>query len=157
MNDHDDMRRLLALAAAGALGPGEEERVTRHIQSCDVCSAEFAQWRFLISGLRRLPTPQPPPDLVERARARAEARFAEEAEDRWNRGVMIFVVAIAWTLTLMSWPLIRLVNGGLLGFLDARLHQAWIVFAVFTTLAWLAGGAAAVLLSVHQRRERSLA
>jgi anti-sigma factor RsiW len=156
MNDHDDIRRLLALAAAGALEPGEEDRVARHIQSCDVCSVEFGQWRFLIGGLRRLPTPQPSPGLVERARARAEARFREETEFLWNRGVMIFVIALAWTLTLMSWPLVRLVNGGLLGFLDPRLHQAWIVFAIFTTLAWVVGGAAAVLLSLRQRRERSL-
>jgi len=157
MNEHDDIRRLLALAAAGALELGEEERVARHIQSCAACAAELEEWRFLAAGLRRLPTPQPPLGLVERARARAEARFAEEAENRWHRGVMVFVVVLAWALTLISWPLVRLVSRGLLGLLDPRLNQAWIGFAGITTVVWLAGGTAAVLLSLHQRRERSLA
>lgn len=157
MNDHDAIRQMLALAAAGALEPSEERRVAAHIQSCAGCAAELEEWQVIAGGLRRLPTPQPPASLVERARARAEARLAEEAEYRFHRGVMIFLVFFAWALTLMSWPLVRLVSGGLLGLLDPRLNQAWIGFAAFTTFAWLGGGAAAVLLSLRQRRERSLA
>ena len=87
----------------------------------------------------------------------AEARFAEEAESRWQRGVMIFVVTFAWVLTIVSWPLVRLVTGGLLDLLDPRLNQTWITFAGLTTLVWLTGGTAAVLLSLRQRRERRLA
>jgi anti-sigma factor RsiW len=148
---------MLALAAAGALEPSEERLVAAHIQSCADCAAELEEWQLLTGGLRRLPTPQPSASLVERARARAEARLAEEAEHRFHRGVMIFLVFFSWALTLMSWPLVRLVSGGLLGLLDPRLNQAWIGFAAFTTFVWLGGGAAAVLLSLHQRRERSLA
>jgi anti-sigma factor RsiW len=157
MSEHDQIRELLALGAAGALEPEEEERVARHIRSCAMCSGELEDWQRLALGLRRLPTPQAPRGLVERARARAEAKLAEETEQRWNRGVMIFLVVFAWALTLLSWPLVRLVSGGLLGMLDPRLNQAWIGFAVFTTLAWLGGGAAAILLSLHQRRERRMA
>jgi len=157
MSDHEKIRELLALAAAGALEAGEEEQVTNHIRSCAECSAELEDWRLLASGLRHLPTPQPRPIIVERARARAEIGFAEEAERRWHRIVMISVVLFAWVLTLLSWPLVRLVSGGLLGMLDPRLNQAWLGFAVFTTFVWLAGGGAAILLSLHQRRERRLA
>jgi len=157
MSEHDHVRELLALGAAGALEPEEEERVARHIRSCALCTEELEEWRRMAAGLRRLPTPQAPRGLVERARARAEARLAEESEHRWNRGVMIFLVVFAWALTLLSWPLVKLVSGGLQGILDPRLNQAWIEFAVFTTLAWLGGGAAAILLSLHQRRERRLA
>ena len=157
MNDHEKIRELLALAAAGALEPAEEEQVTKHMRSCEACAAELEEWRLLAGGLRRLPTPQPRAIIVERARARAEIGFAEEAERRWHRIVMISVVLFAWALTLLSWPLVRLVSGGLLGMLDPRLNHAWFGFAVFTSVVWLAGGTAAVALSLQKRRERRLA
>jgi hypothetical protein len=157
MNDHDKIRELLALSAADALTQAEEEQVMNHARSCAECSSELDSWRLLAAGMRRLPTPQPRPLIVERARARAEIRFAEEAENRWHRIVMIGVILFAWALTLMSWPVVRLVSGGLLGMLDPRLNHAWLGFAVFTTIIWMTGGAAAVFLSLQQRRERRLA
>ena len=157
MNDHDKIRELLALSVADALTRAEEEQVMNHARSCAECSSELDSWRLLAAGMRRLPTPQPRPLIVERARARAEIRFAEEAEHRWHRIVMIGVILFAWALTLMSWPVVRLVSGGLLGMLDPRLNHAWLGFAVFTTIIWMTGGAAAVFLSLQQRRERRLA
>jgi hypothetical protein len=157
MNDHDKIRELLALSVADALTQAEEEQVMNHARSCAECSSELDSWRLLAAGMRRLPTPQPRPLIVERARARAEIRFAEEVENRWHRIVMIGVILFAWALTLMSWPVVRLVSGGLLGMLDPRLNHAWLGFAVFTTIIWMTGGAAAVFLSLQQRRERRLA
>lgn len=157
MSEHDEIRELLALAASGALESEEEERVARHIRSCALCSEELEDWRRIASGLRRIPTPQAPRGLVERARARAEMKLAEEAEHRWNRRVMIFVIVFAWAITLMSWPVFRLISNGFLSLVDPGMNKAWIGFAVFTTLAWIGGGAAAILLSLHQRRERRLA
>ncbi|MGB8522119.1 MAG: hypothetical protein WCD43_04060 [Candidatus Acidiferrales bacterium] len=157
MNDHEKIRELLALSVADALTQAEEEQVMNHARSCAECSSELDSWRLLAAGMRRLPTPQPRPLIVERARARAEIRFAEEAEHRWHRIVMIGVILFAWALTLMSWPVVRLVSGGLLGMLDPRLNHAWLGFAVFTTIIWMTGGAAAVFLSLQQRRERRLA
>jgi len=125
MNDHDKIRELLALSVADALTQAEEEQVMNHARSCAECSSELDSWRLLAAGMRRLPTPQPRPLIVERARARAEIRFAEEAENRWHRIVMIGVILFAWALTLMSWPVVRLVSGGLLGMLDPRLNHAW--------------------------------
>jgi hypothetical protein len=157
MNDHEKIRELLALSVADALTHAEEEQVVNHVRSCAECSSELDSWRLLAAGMRRLPTPQPRPLIVERARARAEIRFAEEAEHRWHRIVMIGVILFAWALTLMSWPVVRLVSGGLLGMLDPGLNHAWLGFAVFTTIVWMTGGAAAVFLSLQQRRERRLA
>ncbi|HKV04004.1 MAG TPA: zf-HC2 domain-containing protein [Candidatus Acidoferrales bacterium] len=156
MNEHEEMRELLSLAAAGALGTAEEERVARHIRSCTACAAEFDEWRLLAGGMHRLPTPQPPPGLVERSRIRAEARLAEEAERRWHRGVMVFLIVFAWVVTLASWPVFRLVSGGLLYMFNSNWNQAWLRFASFATFAWLVGGVAAVVLSIHQRRERRM-
>jgi len=154
MSEHDEIRRLLALAAAGALEGAEEERVLDHSRSCDECAKELESWQLVAAGLRRLPTPQPSAALIQRTRALAEARLEEEAEARWQRSVMVFVVAFAWVLTIVSWPLFRLVTGGLLNLLDPSLNRTWISFAGLTTLVWLTGGTAAVLLALRQRRER---
>jgi predicted anti-sigma-YlaC factor YlaD len=157
MSEHDKIRKLLALAAAGAVSSTEKERVALHLHSCEACSGEMDCWQSIASDLRRLPTPQPSRALFERTRLRAEQKLAEEAEYRWQRGVMVFVVVFAWVLTIASWPVVRLVTGGLLSLLDPQLNRSWISFAGFTALVWLAGGTAAVLLSLRQRRERRMA
>jgi predicted anti-sigma-YlaC factor YlaD len=157
MSDHGKIRELLALSAADALTRAEEEQVMNHLRTCPDCSAEVDRWRLLAAGMRRLPTPQPRPVIVERARAQAAIRLAEEAEHRWHRIVMMSVILFAWAMTLISWPVVKLVSGGILGMLDPGLNHAWIAFAIFTTIVWASGGAAAVFLSLPQRRERSLA
>jgi hypothetical protein len=155
--DHNKIRELLALAAADALLPNESEMLMQHVRMCPQCSAEMEQWQYLSRSLWQLPTPQPSADLVQRTCARAEARIMDEREHAWNRRVMISLVLFAWALTLTSWPIVRLVSGGLLSLLDPRLSQSWLGFAGFTSLVWLTGGIAAILLARHQRRERSLA
>jgi hypothetical protein len=157
VTEHNKIREMLALAAADALEPNESELVMRHVRTCPQCSVEIEQWQLLSRGLRQLPTPQPSPDLVQRTFARAEARVIDERENAWNRRVMISLVLFAWALTLTSWPIVRLVSGGLLSLLDPRLNQSWLGFAGFTSLVWLTGGIAAVLLARQQRQERSLA
>jgi predicted anti-sigma-YlaC factor YlaD len=157
MMDHGKIRELLALAAADALEPNEDRLVSEHLRSCSDCAAQLEEWRMLAGGLRRLPTPQPRGVVVERARAMAQIRLAEHLEHKWNRAVMSGLIVFAWVLTLMSWPVVKFVSGGFLSMLDPRFSHTWLVFGVFTTLVWVGGGAAAVLLSMQQRRERSLA
>ena len=157
MTGHQEIRALLSLAVADALDPHEEQLVAEHLRGCSACAAELEEFQLLAGGLRRLPTPQPRGVVVERARAMAQIRLAERAEHRWNRAVMSGLILFAWVLTLMSWPVVKFVSGGFLSVLDPRFSHTWMVFGVFTTLVWLGGGAAAVLLSMQQRRERSLA
>jgi len=157
MTGHQEIRALLSLAVADALEPHEEQLVAEHLRGCSACAAELEEFQLLAGGLRRLPTPQPRGVVVERARAMAQIRLAERAEHRWNRAVMSGLILFAWVLTLMSWPVVKFVSGGFLSVLDPRFSHTWMVFGVFTTLVWLGGGAAAVLLSMQQRRERSLA
>jgi anti-sigma factor RsiW len=157
MNGHEKIRELLTLLAAGVLEPREEKQVLDHLRTCEACSAELEDWKLLAGGLRRLPTPQPRAVVVERARAQAQIRLSEEFEHRWNRSVIVGLIVFAWVLTLLSWPLVRLLTGGLLGLLVPGFSHAWIVFGAFTTSVWLAGGAAAVLLSMQHQRERRLA
>lgn len=157
MDSHEQIRELLALAAAGALGPEEDLLVARHLESCDVCTAELERWRVLTGGLRRLPTPQPRAVVVERALAQAEMRFAEEIEHRWNRAVIIFLVLYAWILTAVSWPVFRLIVGGLLAQFEPGFNHSWFLFAAFTALMWTTGGVAAILLARHRQQERKIA
>lgn len=154
---HDDVRELLSLAAAGALSENEEQRVMSHVRACSECASELEDWRMLAGGLRRLPTPQPRAAIVERARARAQMALAEEAESRSNSRVLVLLVCFAWVLTLASWPIFKIVTGGLLVWFDPRFNQTWLVFAGFTALLWATGGLAAVLLGRHRQQERRMA
>jgi anti-sigma factor RsiW len=157
MNEHDKIRELLALAAAGALTNAEEKQVAEHLRSCVACSSELEAWRSIATDLCRLPTPQPSARLVQTTLARAEAKLAEQAEHDWNRRVMIFVVAFAWLLTVASWPVFRFVSGDFRSLLGPQFGHTWINFAVFSALGWLGGGIAAVMLALRQRREGRLA
>lgn len=157
MSEHDKVRELLALAAAGALTDAEERRVAEHVRSCVSCSNELGAWRPIASELRRLPTPQPSPWLVQATLARAEAKLAEQAEHDWNRRGMIAVVAFAWLLTIASWPVFEFVRGRFGSLLELQFSHPWISFAAFTALGWFAGGVAAVMLAIRQRGERRLA
>jgi anti-sigma factor RsiW len=162
MSEHDKIRELLALAAAGALTAAEEKQVAEHVRSCVSCSNEFDEWRPIASELRRLPTPQPSSWLVQATLARAEAKLTEQAEHDWNRRVMIFVLSFAWLLTIASWPAFHFVTGRFGNLLEPQFSHTqfsytWISFAAFTVLGWLAGGVAAVMLAIRQRGERRLA
>jgi anti-sigma factor RsiW len=156
MNEHDAIREWLALAAAGALDPAEQRRLERHAAGCPACAAELEQLRDLAGALRRLPTPQPPATVVERARARALAAQAAAAERRWDRAVLAFLALVSWTVTLATWPIVRLVTGGVLGWLDLRLNQLWIALLGYTALAWLTAGVAAVVLGLRFRATRRI-
>ena len=157
MSEHDKIRELLALAAADALTSAEEKQVAEHVRSCVSCSNELDAWRPIASELRRLPTPQPSSWLVQATLARAEAKLAEQAEHDWNRHVIIFLVGLAWVLTIASWPVFDFVSPYLGNLLGPQFGHTWISFAAFTALGWLAGGVAAVMLTVRQDSERRLA
>ena len=156
MSEHDKIRELLALAAAGALTAAEERRVAEHVRSCVSCSNELEAWRPIASELRRLPTPQPSSWLVQATLARAEAKLTEQAEHDWNRRVMIVVVAFAWLLTIASWLPFHVLSERFGSLLGPQFTSTWINFAAFTALGWLAGGVAAVMLAIRQRGERRL-
>jgi anti-sigma factor RsiW len=157
MTEHERVRELLALAAAGALAPEEIRRIEEHAASCTACARELEAWHSLSQRLRRLPTPQPRPEVVERARALAEARLRQAAEDRRYLRMMVFLVVFAWVLMLASWPVYRVLTRGILEWYGPGFVTSWEGFALWTGLGWLAGGIAAAVLAAQQRRERRLA
>ena len=156
MSEHDEIRDLLSMAAAGALDQEEEQRVAQHLRTCSDCTAELDTWQSLTAGLRRLATPQPSAGLVERTRASAAFQLAAEGERRWNQGVILFVILFAWTLTSATWPVVRLISGGVMDWLQPGFGHTWMGLVGYTAMVWLTGGVAAGTLAMRRRRERRL-
>jgi len=152
MSEHEKIRKQLPLAAAGALDAEEQRQLDEHLRGCAACAAEAERWTELAGALRRLPTPQPSPALVERVRARAQAELAAHAEERWDYQVMAFLVLFSWTLVLASWPIVRLLTEGMFGWL--KLQPTWLGLAAYTVLGWLGAGVAAGFLGWRQRAAR---
>jgi anti-sigma factor RsiW len=157
MDEHAEIREQLALLIAGALDADVEARITRHVATCADCAAELTRWQLIGGGLRRLPTPQPSHALFERTRARVIEQMEAETERRQNRITLVLLVFFSWAVTLLAWPVFRFATGGFFSLLDIRFHQVWLLFGIFSTLTWLAGGSAAILLSVRREHERRLA
>jgi anti-sigma factor RsiW len=156
-NDHAEIREQLALFVAGALDADDESRIALHLATCADCSVELERWQVITGGLRRLPTPQAPAALFERTRAMAAAQLGAHAERRRNRVALILVIVFSWLVTLAGWPVFRFATGGFLSLLDIHFRQLWLLFVIFSALTWLAGGSAAVLLSLRRQQERRFA
>jgi anti-sigma factor RsiW len=148
---------LLALAAAGALDPGEQERVDTHLQECRDCAGQAEQWRRLGDGLRDLPTPAPSPGLLARTRAAIERRQAEREEQTWNRAALGFLIVFGWTLTGVAWLIIELLVGELTLRFDRPLGPTVAWFTAYLVAGWVAAAAATVLLGRRPHEEGRLA
>jgi len=151
MNEHDKIREMLPLSASEALEPGDARRIEQHVAGCAACAAELERWQKLTLGLRRLPTPQPSAELVERTRILAAEQFAAEADRRSSQFLAVSLLFVSWGVTLVSWPIVRLLSSGLLGWLGVDFYQTWLGLAGYTLLAWLTAGVAAALLGQRQR------
>jgi anti-sigma factor RsiW len=151
MSDHP--RELLALAAAGVLDPAEAARVETHVASCAACATEAARWRRLAEDLGRMGAPRPSRALVARTTEAVESRFAERAEQAWNRAALGFLVAFAWTLAVLAWVMLDLVAGGLARQLERPAAATAWLYGMYLVAGWLTAGATAVLLGRRAREE----
>ena len=156
-DEHAEIREQLARFAAGALDAGDEARIAEHAANCADCAAEMERWQLISRGLRQLRTPQPSAALFERTRGVAEAQLAAARERRHTRTILILLTVFSWAVTLAGWPIFRFATGGLFSLLDIRFRETWILFLIFSALTWVAGGSAAVLLSLRRQHERRLA
>jgi anti-sigma factor RsiW len=152
MSDHEEIRNLLSLAAAGVLEEAEEQRVAAHAARCTECAAELEGWQALAGGLRRLPTPQAPAALVERVRARGAAELAEHAEPQPIQALVACAVLAAWLLAVVSWPAVRWLGES---FIRVEFNWWWVLGSA--SLAWLCAGLTGIALTVRQRMERRTA
>lgn len=150
LNEHDAIRELLPLAAAGALDEQEEKLLRTHLADCAECTAAFEEWRLLGRGLKRLPVPMASHGLVERTRAQMRAQLAEAAEQRTRPWVLGFLVLLSWTLTAATWPLLRLFSGSF-SWLDLSYRSTWMALGIFTLAGWIA----AAIVGVTYNRART--
>ncbi len=157
MSEHERMRDLMGLASAGALEMNEERELMTHVAGCADCAAELDRWRELGSAMRRLPTPQAPARMVERTRAAMMALALGRIEQRASRRAMAWLILLAWTTTLASWPILRMVSSGAASWLDVSFVHTWYVLIAWTLVSWIAAMGAAVVLGLRHRQERGLA
>ena len=155
MSEHDEIRSLLSLAAAGVLEEIEEQRVAVHLARCPQCAAELESWLALAGVLRRLPTLQAPPALVERVRARAAAELTAQAEEQFSYRVLAFLALFSWGIALASWPIVRFVTQEVLGWFHVQ--QIWLGLAAYAVLGWVTAGVAAGLLGWRNHAARRVA
>jgi anti-sigma factor RsiW len=157
MDKHELIREQMPLATAGALDDSEERELSGHLSECSKCSVEFEQWRELGAGLRRMPTPQAPSAMVERVRASLMTQVMARAEQRANRRMMAWLVLFAWTTTLATWPILRLISHGAETWLNLSFVHTYHILIGFTVFGWAAAGIAAGVLGARHRFERRLA
>ncbi len=157
MNDHEQIRELLPLAAADALDEREQRRVEQHLRECGSCRSDLEGFTRMAAALRRIPTPQPPALLLERTRHAAERVLLEQAERKWDHRVLAFLLLFSWTVTLAAWPVVKFISGDVFEWMGFAQSKMWLWLAGYTVAGWLAAGVAAVVLGVRQRALRRLA
>jgi len=156
INQHDYIREQMPLATAGALDANEERELSAHLSTCSACEAEFEKWRELGAGLRRMPTPQAPTAMVERVRASLMSQMLVRAEQRSNRRMLAWVVLFAWTTTLATWPILRLISHDAESWLNVSFVHTYWVLVGYTVLSWIGAAAAAAVLGARHREGRRL-
>jgi anti-sigma factor RsiW len=153
MNQHDDIRDLLTLAAAGALDAAEQRQVEEHLRQCAGCRAELESWQRLTASLEALPTPQAPLGLVERTRRLLEAQVSGQAERKRKRTLLLWLTVFGWATTLLTWPLFQFFGsglGGILGVSSQGVNQMWIAYIV---VSWMISAVVAGLLGQRYVQE----
>ena len=151
MTEHESVQAMLALAAAGALGPEEVRRIEQHTQACEPCRRDLATWAVYTQGLARLPQPSAPEGLVRRTQARMLRERAEAAARSRHELFLAALVIFGWAAGWAFWVLLRAVTGGSVNVLGANLVSGLTWSVVSTVLVWMT--AATVALMIGRRRE----
>ena len=146
MTEHESVRGMLALAAAGMLGPEDVRRVEQHASSCEACRAELEIWSGYAQGLRTLPQPSAPEGMLERTRARILQVHDAAAEKRRHELHLAALAAFGWMASFALWFIVRGVAGGTLVVLGANLSNGWTWLTVSAALSWATAGTAALML-----------
>lgn len=152
MNEHESVRDMLALAAAGVLGPDEVRRVEQHARTCELCRRDLETWSAYSQGLRKLPQPSAPDGLTERTRARIVQQHAAAAGRRRHELLLAALAIFGWAAGWSFWVLARAAAGGSLYLLGANLVSGLTWSLGSTVLVWMTAGTAAVVLRRREMR-----
>jgi anti-sigma factor RsiW len=156
MTEHESIKALLALAAAGALDPEEVRRVEQHAQGCDLCRKDLETWGEYAQSLRRLPQPYAPEGLMERTRARLLQQHTAAAAHRRQLWLLGALAIFGWISSLVVWMVVQTVTGGVLIVMGANVVSglAWSLGS--TVLTWTTVAAAALMLGRGRQMRRFL-
>jgi anti-sigma factor RsiW len=141
MSDHESVRELLALSAAGLLDPDEERLVREHARQCTACAAELDDYGALSAGLAALPSPQPPVDLVRRT----SVLLAAESDRRQGAFLAGAAAIFTFVFILLIGQTLRILG-------DDSAAMMWLAWASISSVL---GTAAALVLASRRRLERS--
>lgn len=153
---HEAVRTQLALAAAGALQEHELSAVLAHATECELCRRELDIWRSYANGLRQLPQPAIPADLVRRTQMRV-LQDRESALERRHYALMLgALVLFSWATSFAAWFVARSVVGVSLEVygIDLVGPVPWILLS--SILTWVTAGSAAMVLAKHRHTRRFL-
>ncbi len=146
MNGHETIRRILSLAAAGALRQDELATVERHTSTCPECKRELEILRLYSQGLRELPQPLVPAGLLQRTAVRLAAERAARADRRWQALTLGLLVLFSWVSGIVFWLFVRAITGGVWSFYGTNLVAAGTWSLISVLLAWSTAGVVAVIL-----------
>ena len=156
MTEHDSIREMLALAAAGALDAQDLRRVEQHARECTDCRKELDRWALYAQSLRQLPQPAVPADLILRTQA-GILREREEAASRRRNSLMLAALAVfSWVISLAFWALARTLTGGELDVFGTNWVSIGPWFFASSVLTWITAGTAAVTLGHRREIRRTL-
>ena len=142
MSDHESVRHLLALSAAGLLDAGEERLVREHASQCARCAAKLDAYATLSAGLSALPCPLPLADLLRRT----NTLVAAEVDRRQGAAFAGAAAIFACVFVLLIGETLRMLAGD-----PAAL--AWFLWALVSSVL---GAASALVLAARRRLERSI-
>lgn len=152
MSEHESVRKMLPLAAAGALGIGESRQVEQHVSECESCGREMEIWRLYSQGLQRQPQPVAPADLLLRAQARIRNDRAADLDRRRDAQMLGILAVFSFASSIASWLVVNALTGG--AFIVFGLNWVSPVpwFVISGVLVWMTAAVAALTLGRDLRR-----
>lgn len=103
--NHTQFQENLPAYALGALDPEELAALEEHLQTCEICRAELAEYQRVSSGLMAALPPVPPPASVRRALQRQLAARAAPKRPAFSwslgQGVVVGLIALMVVLNAM--------------------------------------------------------
>jgi predicted anti-sigma-YlaC factor YlaD len=156
MNTHESIRNMLPLSAAGVLEVREQLLVEDHTRVCESCRVELDEWSKYAAGLRRLPRPTAPADLVARTQARVLREHEAAASMRWNGVTLCGLGIFSWIASVAFWLIVRELSGGRFVVLGRNLVNAGPWFLVSFAVASITAAATALLVGSRGEIGRAL-
>ena len=152
MSDHESVRHLLALSAAGLLDAGEERLVREHASQCARCAAKLDAYATLSAGLSALPCPLPLADLLRRT----NTLLAAEVDRRQGAGrlnAILLAIFLAGAAAIFACVFVLLIGETLRIVAGDTAALAWFLWFLVSSVL---GAASALVLAARRRLERSI-